>query len=116
MRYPIEYHVNSADFQTQPIVNLKDRIDFTMLFILWASLSATPQQVGKVADNPPDRQISVAAVTGFIKTALQAGLRKNAFYINYEPDVKKNIALTSRPNRGYIYCESVSPRHIYRSA
>ena len=47
MRYSNENHVNRSHLNFQPLVNSKDRVDFAMLFTLWASLSATTQQVGK---------------------------------------------------------------------
>jgi len=47
VRYDNRYHSESTIFRTFPWVNSKDGVDFAMLFTLWASLSATTQQVGK---------------------------------------------------------------------
>ena len=45
--YYYRYYSKSTIFWTSPLVNSKDVVDFVMLFTLWASLSATTQQVGK---------------------------------------------------------------------
>jgi hypothetical protein len=45
--YYTRYHSESTIFWISPLVNSKDGVDFAMLFTLWASLSATTQQVGK---------------------------------------------------------------------
>ena len=41
------YHSANTISWISLFVNSKDGVDFAMLFTLWASLSATPQQVGK---------------------------------------------------------------------
>jgi hypothetical protein len=46
-RYYTRYHGESTTFWISPMVNSKVGFDFGMLFTLWASLSATTQQVGK---------------------------------------------------------------------
>jgi len=42
-----QYHSKTTNFRMSSLVNSKAGIDFAMLFTLWASLSATTQQVGK---------------------------------------------------------------------
>jgi len=42
-----QYHSKTTNFSISPLVKSKAGIDFAMLFTLWASLSATTQQVGK---------------------------------------------------------------------
>jgi hypothetical protein len=41
------YHSESTTFWMSPMVDSKVGIDFATLFTLWASLSASTQQVGK---------------------------------------------------------------------
>jgi hypothetical protein len=47
VRYFTEYNGESTTFWISHMVNSKVGIDFATLFTLWASLSATTQQVGK---------------------------------------------------------------------
>jgi len=42
-----QFNRNSTIFWISPLVDSKDGVEFAMLFTLWSSLSASPQQVGK---------------------------------------------------------------------